>query len=159
MAEDTTTFIYIHEGGVSECKSVLSGVTFPATPKGANNALPGNHRKSPGLSASRRHPGALQKIAPLHKFLWQKDIALPPVILADFRTNAILFGIGGVIFWQIASLIMSLFLPMPQPQTWAQWLFGVIFFAVFFGCSAADYYRRQRRKFGLPSWQEIQNTP
>jgi hypothetical protein len=104
-------------------------------------------------------PAHYKKIAPLHKFLWQKDIALPSVILADFRTNAILFGIGGVIFWQIASLIMSLFLPMPQPQTWAQWLFGVIFFAVFFGCSAADYYRRQRRKFGLPSWQEIQNTP
>ena len=104
-------------------------------------------------------PAYYKKIAPLHKFLWQKDIALPPVILADFRTNAILFGIGGVIFWQIASLIMSLFLPLQQPQTWGRWLFSIIFFTVVFGCSMADYYRRQRRKFGLPSWQEIQNTP
>lgn len=104
-------------------------------------------------------PARYKKIAPLHKFLWQKDIALPPVILADFRTNAILFGIGGVIFWQIASLIMSLFLSMPQPQTWAQWLFSIIFFTISFGYGMAYYYRRQRRKFGLLTWQEIQNTP
>ena len=91
---------------------------------------PANIEKALAYLQAADIPAHYKKIAPLHKFLWQKDIALPPVILADFRTNAILFGIG-----------------------------GVIFFAVFFGCSAADYYRRQRRKFGLPSWQEIQNTP
>ncbi len=71
-------------------------------------------------------PGALQKIAPLHKFLWQK-IFLPSVILAaDFRSNAILFGIGGFTFWQIASLIMSLYATTAGAM--AAWS---IFFAVF----------------------------
>ena len=120
---------------------------------------PANIEKALAYLQAADIPAHYKKIAPLHKFLWQKDIALPSVILADFRTNAILFGIGGVIFWQIASLIMSLFLPLQHPPTLAQWLFSIIFFTISFGYGMAYYYRRQRRKFGLLTWQEIQNTP
>lgn len=100
-------------------------------------------------------PAYYKKIAPLHKFLWQKDIALPPVILADFQTNAVGFGIGG----GVAFLLINLFLPLQHPPTLAQWLFSIIFFTISFGYGMAYYYRRQRRKFGLLTWREIQNTP
>ena len=84
-----------------------------------------------------------------------KKIALPPVILADFQTNAVGFGIGG----GVAFLLINLFLPLQHPPTLAQWLFSIIFFTISFGYGMAYYYRRQRRKFGLLTWREIQNTP
>jgi hypothetical protein len=100
-------------------------------------------------------PAYYKKITPFQKILWRKGIAIPPTILADFKSNALIFGISGGIAW----LLVHAILPLQQPQTWGRWLFSIIFFTVVFGCSMADYYRRQRRKFGLPSWQEIQNTP
>ena len=100
-------------------------------------------------------PARYKKIAPLHKFLWRKGIAIPPVILADFQTNAVGFGIGG----GVAFLLINLFLPLQHPPTLAQWLFSIIFFTISFGYGMAYYYRRQRRKFGLLTWREIQNTP
>ena len=88
---------------------------------------PANIEKALAYLQAADIPARYKKIAPIHNFLLQKDFAPPPVILSDSRTNAILFGIGGVIFWQIASLIMSLFLPLqhpPAPQIWPAHMAG-----------------------------------
>ena len=101
-------------------------------------------------------PGYYKKISPIHKFLWRKGIVLPPSILADFMPNFIFGGINGIPAWAIASLFLLL---LDGGYTPGKYLFNLIFFFIFFGYTEAWFYRRQRRKFGLLSWKEIQNLP
>ena len=118
-------------------------------------ATPANLEKALAYLQAADIPAHDKKITPLQKILWKKGITVPPAILADFKTNAISFGILNGIIW----LLFNLLIPLNNPQTPAKLLFSVIFFAVFTGCWLADYYGPQRRKLGLRSWQEIQNLP
>lgn len=101
-------------------------------------------------------PGYYKKITPIHKFLWRKGIVLPPSILADFMPNFIFGGINGALTWVIASLFILL---TNGGYTPGKYLFNLVFFIIFFGCAEVWFYQRQRRKFGLLSWQEVQNLP
>jgi hypothetical protein len=118
-------------------------------------ATPANLEKALAYLQAADIPAHYKKLAPLQKILWKKGIAVPPAILADFKTNAISFGIINGIIW----LLLNLLIPLNNPQTPAKLLFSVLFFAVFTGCWLAAYFRRQRRKLGLRTWQEIQNLP
>ena len=116
---------------------------------------PANLEKALAYLQAADIPAHDKKITPLQKSLWKKGITIPPAILADFKTNAISFGILNGNFW----LLFNLLIPLNNPQTATKLLFSVIFFAVFTGYWMAAYFRRQRRKLGLRTWQEIQNLP
>ena len=100
-------------------------------------------------------PEQYKKVMPWQKFLWRKGIAAQPVILASFLYNALSFGIPGTILTAIILRIIN-------PGFWQPFIVGIIgmvIYVVIYGSLMAHYYQKQRRKYGLLSWAEIQNLP
>ncbi len=100
-------------------------------------------------------PEHYKKIPPWYKFLWRKGVIAQPVILASFLYNALFFGIVG-------SILTAIIMRIINPGFWQPFIVGIIgmvIYAVIYGNLTTRYYQKQRQKFGLLSWAEIQNLP
>ena len=141
-------------GNIFPNYQMCSDALIPPKNKELYMAYPPSVEKALSYWQAADIPASYKKITPLYKFLWSKGIALPPVILADFKTNVMIFAILSCIFYPLAILLK----PQKRPHTLTELLIHVIVLIVIIGGMAA-YNCHQRRKFGLLTWQEIQNLP
>ena len=91
----------------------------------------------------------------LHRFLWQRGIALPPPVLAGFLPNFTIFALrdGFIIALMLFLLRVSYgymdgFTPLLFLRIW-------MYFGAFLGFLQALSYRGLRIRFALPTWREV----
>ena len=93
----------------------------------------------------------------LHKILWQRGIAIPPPILASIVINTIIGGIN--ISIRFVPIMLIFIYGFNIHASVGLWIFIFVFNAIFWGLFLALLERYVHRKFGLLSWQEVQNLP
>ena len=95
----------------------------------------------------------------MHKAFWKLGIAFPPAILANFSVNFIYFGIIGTLILLSTPLLFIYGFHWHNKLTALEWAAYLTLYFVIYGTMLARAILRQRRKFGLFSWQEVQNLP
>lgn len=93
----------------------------------------------------------------VHKAFWKLGIAFPPAILANFSVNFIYFGTIGTLILLSTPLLFIYGFHWHNKLTALEWAAYLTLYFVIYGTMMARAILRQRRKFGLLSWQEVQN--
>lgn len=97
----------------------------------------------------RKHPW-------IYRFLWKKGIALPPVLLAGFFTNMLIYGLIAGFFTALAIFLLM------ERNTWVlpyDFLLRWVTIGIVTGLVYAFSISRGQKKLKLLSWQEVQNLP
>lgn len=95
----------------------------------------------------RKHPW-------IYRFLWKKGIALPPVLLAGFFTNMLIYGLIAGFFTALAIFLLM------ERNTWVlpyDFLLRWVTIGIVTGLVYAFSISREQKKLKLLSWQEVQN--
>ena len=95
----------------------------------------------------------------VHRVFWKLGIAFPPAILANFSVNFIYFGIIGTLILLSTPLLFIYGFHWHNKLTALEWAAYLTLYFVIYGTMMARAILRQRHKFGLLSWQEVQNLP
>ena len=90
---------------------------------------------------------------PLLRLMWRLGLNVPPPHLAPFWVNAIFSGVFFGIAWGVLMWFMSW---SRQGMSLAGALIAVAGTGVFFGATIAGCYAHGKRKYSLPSWNDLQ---
>ncbi|MFC2406562.1 MAG: DUF6404 family protein [Cardiobacterium sp.] len=91
----------------------------------------------------------------LHRFLWQRGIALPPPVLAGFLPNFTIFALRDGFIIALMLFLLRVSYGYMDGFTPLLFLRGWLIVGVFFGFLQALSYRGLRIRFALPTWREV----